>query len=55
MRARQWVKEGRAGMSGREGSGAGGQSETDRSLQRAAIKLGKYHYQIFNKVAALRR
>lgn len=38
-------------MSGR----AGGQSETDRSLQRAAIKLGKYHYQIFNKVAAVRR
>lgn len=29
-------------------------SETDCSLQRATIKLTKYHYQIFNKVAAIR-
>ena len=31
-----------------------GLSETDCSLQRATIKLTKYHYQIFNKVAAIR-
>lgn len=40
-----------------KGEGAGGMktglSETDYSLQRATIKLTKYHYQIFNKVAAI--
>lgn len=31
-----------------------GLSETDCRLQRETIKLTKYHYQIFNKVAAIR-
>lgn len=43
---------------GRRGCGVVGKktglSETDCSLQWATIKLSKYHYQIFNKVAAIR-
>ena len=31
-----------------------GLSETDCRQQRETIKLPKYHYQIFNKVAAIR-
>lgn len=30
-----------------------GLRETDCSLQKATIKLTKYHYQIFNKIAAI--
>ena len=41
------------GAGGRMGKETG-LSETDCSLQRATIKLTKYHYQIFNKVAAIR-
>lgn len=39
---------------GRRGGKKAGLSETDCSLQRATIKLSKYHYQVFNKVAAVR-
>lgn len=45
-------RKGKAGTrDDRQGTGL---SETDHSPQRANIKLGKYHYQQLNKVAAVR-
>lgn len=55
MKVKQKMKKRRGGVGKGEAVGKKtGLSETDCSLQRATIKLTKYHYQIFNKVAAIR-